>query len=84
MRGYLPLIQEDSVAGIYGLAVYERERIRSTCYIFPMKTEDSYSCFQLALLHSASYSFFHNQSPTFSLSTNFDAISPNTRHRFSQ
>ena len=84
MRGYLPLIQEDSVAGIYGLAVYERERIRSICYIFPMKTEDSYSCFQLALLHSAPYSFFHNQSPISSLSTNFDAITPNTRHRFSQ
>ena len=38
---------------------------------------DSYSCFRLALLHSVSYFFFLYQSPSSSLCTVFDSISPN-------
>ena len=38
---------------------------------------DSYLCFQLALLHSVSYFFFLNGSPTLSLCTVFDFISSN-------
>ena len=40
-------------------------------------SEDSYLCFQLALLHSVSYFFFLYQSPSLSLCTVFDFLSSN-------
>ena len=45
--------------------------------LFLENSADSYLCFRLALLHSVSSFFFLYQSPSSSLCTVFDSISPN-------
>ena len=62
VRGYLPLIRKDSATHIHGLAVYVKERLpfAQDLSLENSADSDSYSCFQLVLLHSVSYFFFLN------------------------
>ena len=75
MRGYLPLIREDSSTHMCGLAVYVKEGLPFALYLSLENSADSYLCFRLALLHSVSYLFFLYPSPFSSLCTVFDSIS---------
>ena len=54
MRAYLPLIQKDSVAHMYGLAVYVNEGLPFACELPLKNSEYSYLCSRLNLLHSVS------------------------------
>ena len=78
MRGYLPLIQQDSSTHMYGLAVYVKEGLPYAQDLSLENSADSYLCFQLALLHSVSYFFFLYRSPSSTLCTVFYSISSNT------
>ena len=77
VRGYLPLIRKDSSTHLHGLAVYVKKGLPSA---WDLSLENSYLCFQLALLHSGSYFFFLYQSPSllcmdfYSNSSNIDGI----------
>ena len=71
------LIQKDSITHMHGLVVYVKELLPFAWDLSLESSEDSYLCFQLALLHSVSYFFFLYQSPSSSLSTVFDTISFN-------
>ena len=76
VRGYLPLIQKDSIAHTHGLAVYIKEELPFGHNLSLENSADSYLCFGLALLHSVSYFFFLYRSPS-ALCTVFDSISSN-------
>ena len=54
VRGYLPLIRKDSITHMHGLAVYVKEGLPFARDLSLESSEDSYLCFQLALLHSVS------------------------------
>ena len=56
MTAYLPLVQEDSVADMSGLAAYVKEGL--LCWTSLENSVDSFLCFQQGLLHSVSYFFF--------------------------
>ena len=58
VKGYLPLIQKDFCTHMHGLAVYVKERLPFVWDLSLENSADSSLCFQLALLHSMSYSFF--------------------------
>ena len=75
VRGYLPLIWKDSSTHMHGLAVYVKEGLPFTWDISLENSADYYLCFWLALLHSVSYFFFLNWSPSLSLCMVFDSIS---------
>ena len=75
MRGYLPLIQKDSIAHTHGLSVYIKEELPFGHNLSLENPADSYLCFGLALIHSVSYFFFLCQSPSLSLCMVFDSIS---------
>ena len=77
VRGYLPLIQKDSITHMHGLAVYVKVRLPFTWDLSLENSADSYLCFRLALLHSVSYFFFLYRSPSSALCTVFDSISSN-------
>ena len=77
VRGYLSLIQKDSVTYMHGLAVYVKEGRLFAQKLSLENSADSYLCFQLALLHSVSYFFFLYRSPSSALCTVFDSISSN-------
>ena len=77
MRGYLPLIRNNSSTHMHGLAVYVKEGLPFTRDLSLENSADSNLCFQLALLHSVSYFFFLYRSPSSSLCTVFDSISSN-------
>ena len=77
VRGYLPLIWKDSSAHMHGLAVYVKEGLPFAWDLSLENSADSYLCFQLALLYSVSYFFFHYWSPSSSLCTFFFSISFN-------
>ena len=77
VRGYLPLIGEDSSTHIHGLAIYVKEGLTFVQDLSLENSVDSYLCFQLALLHSLSYFFFLYRSPSSSLCTVFYSISSN-------
>ena len=49
-RGYLPLVQKDSVAHMHVLAVYVKEGLIFAWHLFLENSVHSYSCFQLVLL----------------------------------
>ena len=49
--GYLPLIRKDSISHVHGVAVYVKKGLRFARDLSLESSEDSYSCFQLALLH---------------------------------
>ena len=73
MRGYLPLIQKDSVTHMHGLAVYVKEGPPFPQDLSLENSADSYLCFRLALFHSMSYFFFLYQSPSSYLCTVIDS-----------
>ena len=77
VKGYLPLIQKDSSTHMHSLAVYVKEGLPFARDLSLENSADSYLCFRLALIHSASYFFFLYRSPSFSLCTVFDSISSN-------
>ena len=58
VRGCCPLIRKDSSTHMHGLAVYVKEGLPFARELSMENSADSYLCFQLALLHSASYFFF--------------------------
>ena len=62
---------------MHGLAVYVKEGLPFARDLSLENSTDSYLCFQLALLHSVSYFFFLNRSPSSALCTVFDSISSN-------
>ena len=51
MRGYLLLIQKDSITQMHGLAVYVKEGLPFARNVSLENSADSYLCFRLALLH---------------------------------
>ena len=57
VRGYLPLIQKDSVTHMHGLAVYVKEGLPFARDLSLENFADSYLRFRLALLHSVLNSF---------------------------
>ena len=77
VRGYLLLIQKDSVTHMHGLAAYVKEGLPFAWDLYLKNSADSYLCFQLALLHSMSYFFFLYQSPSLLLCLSFDSILSN-------
>ena len=77
VRGYLPLIRKDSSTHMHGLAVYVKEGLPFARDLSLENFADSYLCFQLALLHSVSYFFFLNRSPSSAFCMVFDSISSN-------
>ena len=60
---------------MHGLAVYVKGGHPFAWDVSLENSANFYVCFQLALLKSVSYFFFHYQSPSLSLSTVFDATS---------
>ena len=64
LRGYLPLIWKDSVTHMHCLAVYVKEGIRFAQDLTLETSVNLYLCFWLSLLHSISYFFFLNWSPS--------------------
>ena len=58
VRGYLPLIQKDSITHMHSLAVYVKEGLPFARDLSLENSVDSYLSFRLALLHSLSYFFF--------------------------
>ena len=77
VRGYLPLIQKDSITHMHGLVVYVKEGLSFAWHLSLENSVDSYLCFRLALLHSVSYFFFLYGSPSLSLRRIFDSVSSN-------
>ena len=61
----------------HGLAVYVKERLPFEKNISLENSADSYLCFGLVILHSASYLFFLYCSPSSSSCIAFDSISSN-------
>ena len=64
MRGYIPLIQKDSITQMHHLAVYVKEGLPFAWDLYLENSADSYS-------------FFLDQSPSSSLCMVFDSISSN-------
>ena len=77
VRGYLHLIRKDSTTHMHSLAVYMKKGHHFVRDLSLENSVDSYFCFWLALLHSASYFFFLCQSSSSSSYTAFDYISSN-------
>ena len=77
MRGYLPLIQKDSVTRMHGLVVHVKEGLPFAWDISLENSADSYLCSQQALVHSVSYFFSLYRLPSSSLCSVFDSISSN-------
>ena len=67
VRGYLPLIRKDSITHMHGLAVFLKEGLPFAQDLSLENSADSYLCFQQAFYRS----------PSSSLHTVFDFISPN-------
>ena len=57
VRGYLLLIRKDSSTHMHDLAVYVKEGLPFALDVSLENSADSYSCFQLALLHSVVFLF---------------------------
>ena len=51
VRGYLPLIRNDSGTHMHGLAIYVKEGLPFARDLSLENSADSYLCFRLALLH---------------------------------
>ena len=73
----LTLIGKDSNTHMHGLAVYVKEGLPFAKDVSLANSADSYSLFQMALLHSVSYFLFLYQSPSLSLYIVFNYISSN-------
>ena len=68
---------------MHGVAVYVKEGLPFARDLSPENSADSYLCFRLALVHSVSYFFFLNRSPSSAFCTDFDSISSNIDEIFS-
>ena len=77
VRGYLPLIWKDSTTHMHDIEVNVKEGFPFAWDWSLENSVDSYLCFWLALLHSVSFFFFLNQSPSSSLWTVFESASSN-------
>ena len=77
VTGYLNLIHKDSMTHMHGLAIYIKEGLPFAQDLSLENSTDSYSCFQPALLHSASYFSSLYQLTCVSLCMVFDFISSN-------
>ena len=75
MRGYLPLIREDSITHTHGLAIFVKEGLPFARDLSSENSADSYLCFRLALLHLVSYFFFLYRLPSLTSCMVFDSIS---------
>ena len=75
LKGYLPLIQKNSVTHMHGFAIYVKEGFSFAWDLSWENSVVSYLCFRLALLHSVSSLFLPFTSFVFVLS--FCAISSN-------
>ena len=79
-RGYLPLIQKDSILiCMVSQFMWRKDFLLHGTYLcrYDRNSADSYLCFRLALFHSVSYFFLLCGSPSLSLCTVFDSISSN-------
>ena len=83
VRGYLPLIQKDSVTHINGFEVYVKEGLSFVQDLSLENFVDSFLCFRLALLYSLSYFVLLYLSPPSFLCAVFDSISSNIDKIFS-
>ena len=83
VRGYLPLIQKDSLTHMHGLTVYVKEGLPFARDLSQESSGHSYLCFRLALIHQVPYFFFLNRSPSSSLCLVFYSISSNIDEVFS-
>ena len=77
LRGYLPLIQKDSITHMHGLEVYVKKGLPFAWDLCVENSAGSYLCFQLAFLHLVFYFCFLYQSPSSSLCMISDSISSN-------
>ena len=82
-EGYFSLILKDCTTHMQGLLVYVKEGIPFARDVSLESSAESYLCFWLALLHSASYFFFLYRSTSFSFCMVFDSISSNIDEVFS-
>ena len=83
MRGYLLLIQKDSIIYMHGPSVYVKKGLPFAWDLSLENSADSYLHFPLALLHSMSYFLSLYWSLSSYLHTVFDPISSNTDSNFS-
>ena len=74
VKGYLHLIQKDSVTHMHGLAVYVKEDLPFAQDLSLENSADSHLCLWLDLLHSMSFFFFLYRSPSSSLCAVVDTI----------
>ena len=77
VMGYLPSVRKDSFTYMNGLAVYVKEELPFAQDVSLENSEVSYLCFRRALLNSLCHFLILYQSPSLSLCTVFDSISPN-------
>ena len=77
VRGNFPLIWKVSITHMHGLAFYVKQGLPFAQGFSLENSAESYLCFQLALVRSASYFFSLCQSPSSSLSLVFGSISSN-------
>ena len=68
---------------MHGLAVYVKQELSFSRDLSLKNFANSYLCFRLALLRSASYFFFFYRSPLLLLFTAFDSVSSNIVEVFS-
>ena len=76
-ESYLPLIRKNSSTHTRGPTVYVKQGLLFARELFLVNSADSYLWFWLALLHSLSYFFFLNWSPSLSLCMVLECISSN-------
>ena len=75
VRGYLLLIQNDSITHMHGFATYVKEGLPFAPDLSLENSVDSTLCFRLVLLQPLPYFCFLYQSPRSSSSMVFDSIS---------
>ena len=78
VRGYISLIQKDSVTDMHGLAVHAKEKLLFAQDLYLENSAVSNLCFLLTLLHLVPYFFLLYWWPSSSLCTICDAISSKT------
>ena len=77
MRGFLPLISNNSATHIHGLSVFLTEGFLFARDVSLKNPVDCWLCFRLAVLHSVSYFLLVYRSPSSSLCTGVDAVPSN-------
>ena len=77
VKGYLHLIQRDSLTHMHSLPVYLKEKLPLARDLSLENSQEPYLYFRLPLLQSLSYFFFLYQRHSLSLCMVFDSISSN-------